>query len=267
MPIHETGVIDPRAEIDPSAELGPYVVVSGPVRIGPRTVVDPYALLTGATEIGAACRIHAGAVIGDVPQDRAYAGGESFCRIGERTIIREGVTIHRGTAPGSTTQIGSGCFLMANSHVGHNCTLGDEVVLVNGALLGGYVEVGDGAVISGNAAVHQFCRVGELAMISGLAKVTRDVPPFLMTDRDGLCVGVNTVGLRRGGYSAAERELVKQAYRILYRSSLSTRGALEKLELLTDSIAVQRLIAFLRTPSRRGLTAGAKSRVGARDSE
>jgi UDP-N-acetylglucosamine acyltransferase len=192
-------------------------------------------------------------VIGDWPQDRSYAGAESFCRIGAETVIREHVTVHRGTAPGSETVIGDRCLLLAHSHVAHNCRLGNDILLVNGALLAGYVTVEDRAVISGNAAVHQFCRVGELAMIGGLAKITRDVPPYLMFDGAGVCVGVNVVGLRRAGFSREERHDVKAIYKALYRTPGSVSRALADVESLVSTRAGGKLLDFLKAPSKRGI--------------
>jgi len=256
MSIHPTAVVDARAIIDPSASLGPHVVIDGPVRIGPNCHIAASAVILGHTEIGAGCRIHAHAVMGDVPQDHAYDGDDSYCRIGDDCVIREGVTIHRGTSPGSATIVGNRCFLMTNVHVGHNCVLGDDVTLISGALLGGYVEVGAKAVISGNAGVHQFVRIGELAMVSGLAKVVKDVPPFCMTDRDGAVVGVNRIGLIRAGLSSAERADIKAAYRILYRSGTRGEAAIQSLAESVQTEAGRRLLEFMDRGSSRGVTRG-----------
>ena len=256
MPIHPTAVIDPRAQLDDSVEIGPYAVIEGPVRIAAGTSLAAHAHLLGHTVIGSGCRIHSGAVIGDWPQDRSYNGAQSYCRIGNETVIREHVTIHRGTAPESETVVGDRCLLLAHSHVAHNCRVGDDVLLVNGALLAGYVTVGNRAVISGNAAVHQFSRVGELAMIGGLAKITRDIPPFLMFDGAGVCVGVNTVGLRRAGFSREERQEVKAVYKALYRTPGSASRVIAELEPVIATPAGRTLLAFLKTPSKRGIQYG-----------
>lgn len=252
MPIHPTAVIDPRAELHPSVEVSPYVVVEGPVRVDAGVHLAPHVHLLGWTHIGPECRIHTGAVLGDFPQDRNFHGGESFVTLGAQTIVREYVTIHRGTQPGTTTSVGSRCMLMAHSHVAHNCTVGDDVVLVNGVLLGGYVSVGNRAVISGNTGVHQFVRIGELAMIGGLSKITQDIPPFLMFDGHGVCVGLNLIGMRRAGLSAAERAELKTAYRRLYRIAGSLPSAVEELSAQLTTPAGQRMVEFLRTPSKRG---------------
>lgn len=233
------------------------MVIDGPVRIGCDTVVDSFSVISGHTQIGAGCHIHAGAVVGGIPQDRAYTGGESYCSIGNGVEVREGASIHRGTAVGSTTRVGDRCFIMANSHVGHNCVLEDDVTLINGVLLGGHVHVGAKAIISGNAAVHQFVRIGSLAMIGGLTKVTRDIVPFLMADGgEGTCVGINKVGLRRSGYTREACDDVRNAFKVLYRSALPFSEAIATLSETLTTDAGQRILAFLRAPSKRGITGG-----------
>ncbi len=253
MPMHPTAVVDCRAQIDPGVEVGPYVVIEGAVRIEQGTTLAPHVHVLGLTTIGPGCRIHTGAVIGDLPQDRSFAGGDSFVAIGSETLIREYVTIHRGTKPGTQTTIGNRCMLMAHAHVGHNCVVADDVVLVNGSLLGGYVTVGSRAVISGNAAVHQFVRVGELAMIGGLSKITQDIPPFLMFDGHGVCVGLNLVGMRRAGIAAGDRAELKAAYRRLYRTPGSLSTAIADLSAMLESSTGMRFLEFLQGTSKRGI--------------
>lgn len=260
MPVHVTAVIDSRADIADDVEIGPYAVIDGAVTIHSGAVLGPHVHVLGSTQIGPHCRIHTGAVIGDLPQDRAFAGGESFCRIGAETIVREYVTIHRGTKPGTETVVGERCLLMAHSHVAHNCIVGDDAILVNGALLGGYVHVGRRAMISGNSAVHQFARVGELVMVGGLAKITQDLLPFFMYDGTGFCVGVNVVGLRRAGFSAEERNELKAAYRRLYRTPGVWSTAITDLSQTVQTGAGKRLVEFLQAPSKRGIHAHAPPR-------
>ncbi len=254
MSVHPTAIIDPRATIDPTTTIGPYAVIDGPVRIGPRCRIGPFAVVMGNTEIGAGCEIHSHAVVGDLPQDRAFEGGTSLCRVGENCTIREGATVHRGSAADTETVIGDGCLLMTNSHVGHNCNIGPGVTIISGALLAGYVTVGARATISGNAAIHQFVRVGELAMVSGLAKVVKDIPPFFMTDRDGAIVAENRVGLIRAGLTALERQEIKAAFRVIYRAGLSHQSAIDYLASFVTSDAGHRLLDFLSETSTRGLS-------------
>ena len=235
------------------------VVISGPVEIGAGTVVDPFAHIIGHTRIGNGCRIHSHSVIGDLPQDRAYRGATSYCEIGDRTIIREGVTIHRGTDDGTTTVVGSDCMLMANSHIAHNCRIGNHATIVNSVMLGGHVQIGDRAIVSGGAAIHQFVRVGQMALVGILARVTRDVPPLVMTTREGRAAGLNVVGLRRAGYSAQDRELAKRAYRLLFRSDLTFTQAAERLRGAEQCELVQIMLDFLSQPSRRGRIGGGES--------
>ena len=252
MPIHATAVVDPISEIADTAIIGPYTVIEGRVRVGSGTQVGPHVHLLGDTDIGRDCVIHAGAVIGDLPQDRSYRGGISFCRIGDGTLIREHVTIHRGSASESATTVGSRCLIMAGAHIGHNCVVADEVVLVNGALLGGYVEVGCKALISGNVGIHQFVRVGELAIIGSASKIVQDMLPYFMIDGPGYCVGINRVGMRRAGLQSSDIEEAKQAFQILCRRPGSLATALEALRLTIRNEVGSRILEFLTGPSRRG---------------
>ncbi len=257
MTIHPTAIIDPKAEIDSEVEIGPYVVIEGAVKIKRGTRVMAHAYLTGWTEIGADNEIHPGVVLGDAPQDKAYKGQETYLRIGNRNIFREYVQVHRGTAAGSATVIGSDNFLMATSHVGHNCKLGDNVILANGALLGGYVEVGSNVFISGNCVVHQFVRIGDYALMRGLSGTSRDVPPFAIIDWQHTVRGVNVVGLKRVGFDDKRIRAIRAAFRILFRKGRNLALAVKEVEASgtanTDVLAV---LEFIKT-SKRGVCFGA----------
>jgi UDP-N-acetylglucosamine acyltransferase len=255
MPIHPTALIDGRAAIHPDADIGPYVVVNGPVRVGPRTRVSAHATLMGWTEIGADNAIHSAAVIGDTPQDLAFTGEESHLRIGDRNVIREHVQISRGTRPGSATVIGDDNYLMATSHVGHNCRIGNRVIITNGAMLGGYVEVEDQAIVSGNCTVHQFVRIGRLAILRGLSRTSRDVPPFCVMDGTHTVRAINRVGLRRAGFSAAQIRALQNAFMRLFGRARNLRIALSELESEPASPEVNYLIDFIRA-SKRGVCFG-----------
>lgn len=257
MSIHPTAIIDPRAEIHMEAEIGPYVVIDGPVRIARRTRVMAHAYLTGWTEIGEDNEIHPGVVLGDAPQDKAYHGEESYLKIGDDNIFREYVQVHRGTAAGSSTVIGNHNFLMASAHVGHNCRLGDHVVIANGALVGGYVEVGDHAFISGNCVVHQFVRVGKLSLMRGLSGASRDVPPYSIVDWQHRVRGVNVVGLKRVGFEERRIREIKEAFRVLFRKGRNLSLAIKELESNGDpSPEVISLLEFIKS-SKRGVCFGA----------
>ncbi|MBK8914917.1 MAG: acyl-ACP--UDP-N-acetylglucosamine O-acyltransferase [Phycisphaerales bacterium] len=252
MAIHPTAIIDPTAEVSREAEVGPYCIIERGVRIGERVRLIAHVYVGEGTTIDPRVEIHPFATVGQPPQDLAFSGEPTFTRIGEETIIREHVSIHRGTMPGSITTVGRRCFLMACSHIAHNCTVGDDVKMANGALLAGHVSVGDKAFIAGNTAIHQFVRVGELAMISGV-RVTNDVVPFMILGPMGV-VGPNVVGLRRAGCSPEERKEIREGYRTLFRSGISFRTAVEQVAARVTTEPGRRLAAFVLAPSKRGYT-------------
>ena len=257
MSIHPTAVVDRRAEIDAAAEIGPYVVIEGPAKIHRGTKVMAHAVITGWTEIGEDNDIHPGAVIGGAPQDKAYKGVETYLTIGARNIIREHVQLHRGTAAGSATIIGDDNFLMATSHVGHNCTLGNNIVLANGALLGGHVEVANNVFISGNCVVHQFVRIGAYALMRGLSGTSRDVPPYAIIDWQHTVRGVNVVGLKRAGFDETRIRQIREAFKILFRKGRNLTLAIQELESRgRASKDVLALLEFIKT-SKRGVCFGA----------
>lgn len=258
MPIHPTAIVNPAAEIHPDAEVGPYVVIDGPVRIGARTRVMAHAYLTGSTEIGEDNVIHPGTVLGDEPQDLAFAGGETYLRIGSRNTFRESTHVHRGTRPGTSTVIGDDNYLMSNAHVAHNCTLGNRIVLASGALVAGYVTVGDMAFISGNCVVHQHVRVGRLVVMRGLSRTSRDVPPFCILDGTHTVRGTNVVGLRRAGFSKERISAVRRALRVLFFGQANLRHAMARLEADGPVAAdVAYLLEFIRA-STRGVARGSR---------
>ena len=257
MTIHATAIIDSQAEIDSDVEIGPYVVIDGAVTIKRGTRVMAHAYLTGWTEIGEENEIHPGAVLGSAPQDRAYKGQESYLRVGARNIFREHVQVHRGTAAGSATVIGSDNFLMATAHVGHNCSVGDGVILANGALLGGHVRVGNCVFLSGNCVVHQFVRIGDYALMRGLSATSRDVPPYAIIDWQHTVRGVNVVGLKRAGFDEARVRAIRAAFRILFRPGRNLAIALKEVEQSKRaSDDVTALLDFIKS-STRGVCFGA----------
>jgi UDP-N-acetylglucosamine acyltransferase len=250
MPIHPTAIIDKRAEVDLSADIGAYAIIETGVMIGAETKIYPHAYISQGTTLGRRCQIHPFAVVGHHPQDLAWEGTPSYTEIGDETIIREGASVHRGTLPESTTVVGRRVYMMATSHAGHNCVIGDGAILVNGTLLSGHVQVGERAILAGGTRVHQFVRIGELVMIGGV-RVTNDVPPFMLVGPAGV-VGTNVVGLRRAGFSAEERMEIRQAYKALYRSKLMFREAIGQVAEMVRTEPGRRLVEFLRGESRRG---------------
>jgi len=227
-------------------------VIEGGVEIGAGCVLGPHVSVLRHTALGPRCRVHAGATLGDVPQDRAFKGGESALRIGADCDIREGVTVHRGTTTGSTTTIGERVMLMAFCHVAHNAVVGDDATITNGALLGGHVEVGAGAYISGNCLVHQFTRIGRLAMLAGGSAIYKDLPPFLMTPAMSLnqVMRPNVVGLRRAGFDAAGLREIKRAFDIVYRSGLLVTDAVGRVRAECPGPLGQEFAGFIEGASR-----------------
>jgi UDP-N-acetylglucosamine acyltransferase len=224
--IHPSALVHPDAQVDPSATVEPYAILDGPVVVGARTRIQSHAVISGHVTLGTDNVIGCGAVLGGVPQDLSFDPTvTSFVRVGNRNVIREHCTIHRGTQPGSTTVLGSRNFLMAGAHLGHNVEVGDDVILANNVLLGGYATVGDRAFLGGGAVVHQFTRIGQLAMLQGLAGVGKDVPPFAVAVRLTAVVALNVVGLKRAGFTPALRNEAKRAFELLYRSGLNAAQA------------------------------------------
>ena len=224
--IHPTAIVHPKAKLDGTARVGPYAIIDEGVELGPHCVVGPHVYLTGLLTAGGHNRFHAGCVMGEAPQDLKYSNEPTRLRIGEHNVFREYATVHRSTKADGETVIGSHCFLMVNSHVGHNCAVGDGVIIANGALLAGHVTVGDKAFLSGNCLMHQFVRVGTLSLMQGGAAISQDLPPYTIAAHEGnaMC-GLNTIGLRRAGFTPAERMELKKLYRLLFRSGHNLREA------------------------------------------
>lgn len=260
MPIHPTAIVDCQAELDASVTVGPYCVIEGPVRMDAGVRLYQNVYVTGRTHLGEGCVLHPGAIVGHEPQDIKYKDQPTFCRIGRSTIIREYVTIHRGTEPDTGTVVGNDCFLLAASHVGHNCVLGDGVTLINGVLLAGHVQVGPRATLGGAAVVHQFVRIGELVMVAGRARVVMDALPFSLVGVDGRIAGLNRVGLRRSGMSPQEIEEIRELYRIIQSPGRPLAAALDECRQQCHTEAGRRLLAFLEAPSKRGLAGRSRPR-------
>ena len=248
--IHPTAVIHPKARLDSTVSVGPYSVIDEDVEIGPRCQIGPHVYLTGVTTIGADNEFHAGAVIGDTPQDFKYDGSPTRVRIGDKNRFREHCTVQRSTTREGETVIGSHNFIMHHSHVGHNCVIGDHVLLGGGAILAGHATVQDRAFLSGTCMVHQFTRVGTLAMMQGGAAVSMDLPPFTIAFHENEICGLNIIGLRRAGFTADERLALKAAYRALFRSGKNLRAAVAEAQAKFSSGPAHTLIDFVATTKR-----------------
>lgn len=248
--IHPTAIIHPKAKLDATVRIGPYAVIDAGVELGANCVVGPHVHLTGNTTIGAHNQFHTGCVIGDAPQDLKYNGEPTRLRVGDYNIFREHVTVNRSNNPKEETVLGSRNFLMANSHVGHNVCLADNIVLANGALLAGHVVVADRAFISGNCLVHQFCRIGELAMMQGGSAISMDLPPFTVASRTNDMCGLNTVGLRRAGFTVERRQELKLLYHALFRSNRNLRDALAAARQEFTSAPAKIMLGFIAAAKR-----------------
>lgn len=261
MRIHHTAFIHRDAVVHPSCEIGPNVIIDGPVRIDANCRLGASAIIMGNTEIASGCTIHSHAVIGDEPQDKHYDQGISYCQVGQNCVIREAVTIHRASLENATTKIGDGCYLMTNSHVAHDCQLENEVTLVSGALFGGFVHVGRGAIISGNVGVHQCVRIGQLAMIRGVSKISQDVPPFCMTDHQGQIIGLNAMGLARQGISIEEQHDLKVLFKIICRSGRIQSRAIKLAADLAKTDLGHQFVCFFMSDTMRGFCKSRERKV------
>ena len=260
--IHPTAVIDKGAVLGKNADIGAYAVIEKGARLGDAIVISPYVHIKGNTDIGDNTHIGTGAVIGGYAQIVGLKGDNGRITIGKNNIIREYVTVNFSSSPEKETIIGDNNFLMAFSHVAHDCSLGNNIVICNGSLLAGYVEIQDKVFISGNVVVHQFVRIGRLAMIGGLSRVNQDIPPFMMVVGDSTVWGINLVGLKRAGFSNEEILNVKKAFKTLYASKLTRKGALDKLKEI-DSKYVKEIIDFVLV-SKRGICGSKRSTLMAK---
>jgi UDP-N-acetylglucosamine acyltransferase len=227
--VHPTAIIGSEAKIGTNVTIGPHTIVGDEVTIGDNTIIGANVVIEGAVLIGCDNRIGHGALIGGAPQDVSFTETtRSGVEIGDRNLIREYCTIHRGTKEGSATVIGNDNFLMVGAHVGHNCLVGNRVIIANNVLLAGYVSLADQVFIGGGTTLHQFMRVGRLVMAQGSSAFGKDLPPFTLAAERNAIFGLNVIGLRRAGFSAAQRDEIKRAFKLLYSSGLNTRQALEK---------------------------------------
>lgn len=254
--IHPTAIIDPRAQIDTSVEVGPYTIIKNNVQIGKGTVIGSHVSIDPFVTIGEDCRIFQYASVGATPQDLKYKGEETYLKIGRATVIREFATINRGTeGGGGITEVGEENFLMAYTHVAHDCKTGKRVILANNATLAGHVIIGDYATVGGLVAIHQFVRIGDFAYIGGKSAVVKDVPPYVIAAGDRASLrGLNSVGMQRSGITAEAVSSLKKAYRIVFRIGLTLNEAVERLKAEVNPLPeVMNFIKFIQSSS-RGIT-------------
>ncbi|OGP64305.1 MAG: acyl-[acyl-carrier-protein]--UDP-N-acetylglucosamine O-acyltransferase [Deltaproteobacteria bacterium RBG_13_53_10] len=255
--IHSTAIVDSNAEIGEGVDIGPYSVVEGGVSIGEGTKIGPHVIIREGTRIGKRCQIFQFASIGEAPQFLGYKGEKTFLQIGDHNVIREFVTLHRGTVKGGgKTAVGNDNFFMAYSHVAHDCQIGNQVVLANGAALGGHILIEDYATIGGLSAVHQFCQIGTHAFVSGLTGVPLDIPPYMLAAGNrARLYGLNTVGLKRHKFPEETVRVLKKAYRTIFRSGLALEKALQKIreDEIPPCPEVRHLLDFIQR-SKRGIS-------------
>jgi UDP-N-acetylglucosamine acyltransferase len=250
--IHPTAIISPDAEIAADVEIGAFAIVGEGCTIGSGCVIAPRATLERNVTLGHSVKVGIGTIIGGPPQDLKFAGEETTVEIGDGTVIREYVTINRGTAHSFKTTVGENCLLMSYVHIGHDCRIGNSVILSNVVQLAGHVAIEDKAIISGMSAVHQFARIGRQAFIGGMSRVSKDIPPFLKAVGNPVKLyGLNTIGLQRNGMDEETIRELKRAYRLLFRSDLNVTQAIERAQTEIEPLPeVRELIRFVEASER-----------------
>ena len=254
--IHPTAIVSPEAQIDKEVAIGPYAIIGDHVNIGSGTKIGPHAVIEPYVEIGSECQIYQFASVGAVPQSLKFQGEETWTKIGSRCVIREFVTINRGTADGGgVTRIGDGCLLMAYVHIAHDCSLGDNVVMANNATLAGHVTIGKHATVGGLSAIHQFVRIGDFAFLGGKSVVVKDIMPYVLASGDRAKLhGLNQVGLKRQGFTPEALKQLKKTYRLIFRIGLTLNEAIERVAAEVEPIPeVKTFIDFIKS-SERGIT-------------
>lgn len=249
--------IHPQAKIATNVVVEPFTTIHNNVIIGSGTWIGSNVTIMEGARIGKNCRIFPGAVISAIPQDLKFEGEDSLAIIGDNTTIRECVTVNRGTKALGRTQIGDNCLIMATTHIAHDCTIGNNCILANGSIIAGHVTIGDYAILSGLVAVHQFIHIGEHSMVSGGSLVRKDVPPFAKAGKEPLSfIGINSIGLRRRGFTTEKIREIQNIYRILYQKNYNTTQALEKIEAEMEATTERDQIILFIKNSQRGIMKG-----------
>jgi UDP-N-acetylglucosamine acyltransferase len=260
--IHPSAIIHPRAELGREVSVGPYAVIEGAARIGDRCTIQAHAVIGESVEIGEDNLVGYGSIIGSEPQDLSFRSEiQSHVKIGRGNRIREYVTIHRGSVEDSATVVGDNCYLMSGAHLAHNVRVGSHAIIANNSLLGGYVEAGDRVFVGGGCVFHQHIRIGRLAICQGGSAFSKDIPPFVTAaERNGVA-GLNTIGLRRAGFTAAQRAEIKAAFDLLFRSGLNVTQAVATAGEQVWGEEGREFWDFVSAASKRGLVAPLSSRA------
>jgi len=252
--IHSTAIVNPEAKLGDNLSVGPYAIIEGDVEIGNDCSVGPHAVIYSGARIGNRVKIFQGASVANLPQDLKFSGEPTLFIIGDDTVIREFATLHRGTIKTGKSQVGKNCLLMAYSHVPHDCEVGDNCIIANAVQIGGHSHIEDWVIIGGLAGLHQFSRVGEHSMIAGAAKITQDVPPYILAvNNPAEFGGLNIVGLRRRGFKPEDIQILKDIYGLIYNKSFNVSQAAKIIkEKFGNNIYAQKVLNFL-SQSKRGL--------------
>ncbi|WP_353979840.1 acyl-ACP--UDP-N-acetylglucosamine O-acyltransferase [Salinicola endophyticus] len=252
--IHPTAIVDPTARLAADVEVGPYSVIGPDVEIDAGCVIGPHVVIKGPTRLGQRNRIFQFASVGEECQDKKYAGEPTRLEMGDDNVVRESVTIHRGTMQDrGVTTIGSRNLFMAYSHVGHDCLIGDDCILANQATLAGHVTLGNFSILGGLSAIHQFCHMGEHAMVGGCSAITKDIPAFIMVNGNPAAPhGLNSIGLKRRGFSAEAIKALGEGYRLVYRKGLTLEQAIAEIERRFSLEETRRFVDSLKV-SQRGI--------------
>ncbi len=251
MRIHPTAIIAADAELGENVEVGPYSVIEENVIIGDGTKIAASVIIASGSRLGKEVKVFPGAVIGTIPQDLKFTGEETTVEVGDRTVVREFCTINRGTKHSHKTVVGTDCLLMAYSHIAHDCHIGNNVILANAVNMGGHVIIEDWVIIGGMVAIHQFVHIGEHAMVGGKFRVAQDVPPYCLAGGwDLKFEGLNSVGLRRRGFTPEQRRAIKEAYRLIYNSNILRTEALAQLKASEMTEEVRHIVEFFEKSER-----------------
>ena len=255
--IHKFSSVHPDAQIGNNVEIGPFSTIEADVIIGNDTWIGPNVTIMNGARLGSNCEVFPGAVISAVPQDLKFEGETSLAIIGDNTTVRECATINRGTSASGKTEVGKNCLIMAYAHIAHDCKIGNNCIIVNSVALGGHVTMGDYAIIGGLSAVHQFVSIGKHAMVSGGSLIRKDVPPYVKAAREPLSfVGINSIGLRRRGFSDDKIKEIQAIFRILFQNNNNNSQALLKIETeINASPERDEIISFVQN-SGRGIMKG-----------